>query len=172
MSRKQIIIVSAVGLFVVAAVILGVVTKGGRSLTPSGPENKGGVSAPASGEGNVKAFSQTVPEDAKPTKPASVAPAAPGSTAQSGLFYMTVSADGFNPSDITVKKGDTLTIRLTAKGGDFDISVPGIGLYNSVKDGETKPISFGANTAGTYGFSCRDFCPSGRVISGTIVVLP
>ncbi len=68
--------------------------------------------------------------------------------------------------------GDVVQIRLTAVGGDYDFAVPWSGLYTAVKEGETKQITFGATSAGTFVFMCRDLCPGGRTINGSIVVIP
>ena len=99
------------------------------------------------------------------------APAAPGAEEKFGAFNMTVSSAGFSPNEITVGKGDVVQIRLTAEGGDYDFSMPYTGHYVVVPEGETKQITFGINTVGTYAFMCRDYC-HGKTISGSLIVLP
>ena len=96
----------------------------------------------------------------------------PGAEEKFGIFDMTVSSAGFNPENITVNLGDVVQIKLTAQGGDYDFAVPWSGLYTEVKERETKQITFGATSAGTFVFMCRDFCPAGKTITGSIIVLP
>lgn len=172
MSRKQIVILVALGLFVILAVVVGFIAKSNKSSP--GLLGEGKVIATTilpSGE-EVLIFSQEVPEDAKLTIPTSESVAAPGREERAGTFEMTVGSNGFNPSSITVTKGDSVFIRLTAQGGHYDFSFPYNGNYVDVKDGEMKQVSFGVNAVGTYAFMCRDFCPSGKTISGEIIVLP
>jgi len=173
-SRKQVIILVAVGLFVALGVVFGFIYRPAREVFTSGVAKNGNtpVSMDNLGLPTGEVFTSEVPKDAKLTAPAGQSAAAPGVEEKLGIFNMTVSANGFEPNSITVKLGDVVHINLTARGGDYDFAMPWSGLYASVKNGEAKPITFGATSAGTFLFSCRDMCPAGKTIRGSIVVLP
>lgn len=176
MSKKQIIVLTAVGVFVVIGVIVGILTRSGGETSPIevGEEGNGDVAnsllEDESGERSV--FTSEVPQGIEPTTPAIEAPAAPDSDVKFGIFNMTVGRNGYEPSIITVKQGNLVQIRLTALDGDYDFSMPYKGLYQFVKEGETRQISFGVKTSGTFAFECRDFCPDGKKITGELIVLP
>jgi heme/copper-type cytochrome/quinol oxidase subunit 2 len=175
MSKRQVIILVAVGAIVVVGVLIGIFTftNNGEMLAPGeGPAGEQGPgTAEEAGGTPAPTFTTETPANAEPTEPAEQSVAAPGAEESFGAFNMTVSSTGFSPNSITVTKGDVVQIRLTAEGGDYDFSMPYKGLYVMVPEGETKPITFGINTAGTYGFMCRDYCP-GRTISGSLIVIP
>ncbi len=173
MSRKQLVTLVVAGTIVVIGIIFGVLTRKSGVLIPESKEEKKEeeIALPITGE-EIPVFTPQLPQDTKPTIPQISAPAAPGRDEKVGIFEMKVSAAGFEPNSITVSKDDIVQIRLTAEGGDYDFSMPYNGLYTKVSNGETQQISFGVNTAGTYGFTCRDFCPPGKIISGSIIVLP
>lgn len=173
MSKKQVIILVVAGVIVVVGIIFGILGRQGGIFTPAdkGEKQSGEGRAPL-GDAEVPLFTTEVPKDAKPTAPQAEAPATPGATEKLGIFEMRVSSNGFEPNSITVNKGDVVQIRLTAQGGDYDFTVPYGGLYTEVKEGETKQITFGATSVGTFSFMCRDFCPAGKTITGSIIVLP
>lgn len=175
MTKRQIIILSALGAFVLLLVVWGLAGGGPMGPNGSSPEDTGGAvggNEDAPSNAPPPTYTSEVPLDATPTAPVVEAPAAPGRDERLGIFDMTVSAAGYNPSALTVKLGDLVQIRLTAAGGDYDFSMPWSGLYQSVKKGETKQISFQTTAVGTYLFQCRDFCPSGKTINGQVIVLP
>ncbi|HXF44137.1 MAG TPA: cupredoxin domain-containing protein [Candidatus Paceibacterota bacterium] len=173
MTRRQIVILVAVGLFVAVGIVFGVIYKKPIRTVDTGPVSKNGVPAfPDLGIKPGDVFSPQVPENMEPTVPAEQSAAAPGAEEKLGIFKMTVNSSGFDPSNITVNLGDIVQILITASGDDFDFSVPYSGLYTKVNDGETKQVTFGATSAGTFVFQCRDFCPQGKTISGSIIVLP
>ena len=174
MTRKQIVILVAVGLFVVLGIVFGFVFKPTREvITPGGTTGgNASVSLEELGLEPGDVFTSEVPRNAKPTVPTEQSVAAPGAEEKFGIFDMTVSSAGFNPENITVNLGDVVQIKLTAQGGDYDFAVPWSGLYTEVKERETKQITFGATSAGTFVFMCRDFCPTGKTITGSIIVLP
>lgn len=173
MTRKQLVILVAGGLIVVLGIIGGVLTKKGTPVFGPTEREESATSAPVEeGTAPVAEYTAETPKNAEPTKPQIEAPAAPGRSEKLGIFEMTVSSRGFEPNSITVNKGDVIQIRLTALDGDYDFTVPYNGLYVALKAGETKQVTFGATTAGTFGFTCRDFCPRGKTIGGSIIVLP
>jgi heme/copper-type cytochrome/quinol oxidase subunit 2 len=86
---------------------------------------------------------------------------------------LSAARSGFNPSSITVNKGDTLNIDFTAVDDDYDFDILYMAFYYpKVFKGTTKKLIFDAATPGTFAFSCRDYCPSGGQIKGQLIVLP
>jgi len=184
MNRKQIIIILVLAVFVVIVIITGLSRQQeGLIDLPDFPGLPGGGESKNSEEpislpdelllpDSTSTFTTEVPQDVELSKPTIEAPAAPNVKEKLGIFDMNVSKDGYDPLSITVKKGDLVQIRLTAVGGDYDFSMPYTGLYTFVLEGETKQISFGVTSSGTFVFQCRDHCPSEKIIKGQLIVLP
>ncbi len=172
--HKQAIILVALAVFIVAEIIIfGVLDFGERDgifsripadVTQEGDEEDVEVLPPT--------YTSDVPKDAQLDEPETEVPAAPGTDETLGIFNIKVSKDGYEPSTLTVKKGNLIQINLTAVDGDFDFSMPYKSLYQFVKKGETKQVSFGVKTSGTYNFMCRDYCPGNKVIEGKLIVIP
>jgi heme/copper-type cytochrome/quinol oxidase subunit 2 len=116
-------------------------------------------------------YSAEVPKNATSSIPVESAPVGGGDSSLN-FFSLTASKKGFNPSTITVKKGDLAQFRFTAQDGDYDFFLPATALYHSVKMGETKQILMQLTDSGTFVFECRDFCPDSGKISGQLIVLP
>jgi len=175
MSRRQVIILVAAALIVIAGVILGILSMEDGVFSPGNGKktNEPGVVGEPEGteDGVVPVFSNEVPENAELTEPTNEAPAAPGVEEKDRAFKIAVNENGFTPSNITVNVGDVVRMSFTAQGDDYDVQIPYTGHYISIKNGETKQITLGINTVGTYNFSCRDLCP-GKTISGQLIVLP
>ncbi len=172
MSRRQVIVLVVVALIIVVGIVVGILSRGdGSSTVPE--EGKEGVEivAPGADGEELPVFASEIPANTELTEPAEQSVAAPGAEEKFGAFNMVVSVAGFVPDEIVVTKGDVVQIRLTATGGDYDFSMPYKGLYVLVPEGEMKQITFGINTAGTYGFMCRDYCPD-KTITGQLIVLP
>ena len=162
-----------VGTCVVIILVVGISIISKTSKQPSAPAVPLTQGVPASSvPSNPSGYVAGVPKGAALTQTVSEAPAAPSATERLRVFQMSASEGGYLPSTITVNKGDIVNIKLTALAGDYDFSMPYTGMYQSVKQGETKQIGFGAVTAGTFTFECRSFCPAGGKITGSVIVLP
>ncbi|KKU91714.1 MAG: hypothetical protein UY23_C0001G0320 [Candidatus Jorgensenbacteria bacterium GW2011_GWA1_48_11] len=176
MTRKQIVILAALGVFVILVLALGFLTNRGGVL-PNGysPENSlPGVLNP-SATGTAGVYSSEVSKDAVLTVPKNEAPASanPNLDTQIKFFDMKAAKTGFTPDSITVNKGDNLQIDFTAVDGDYDLNIPYLGAYfSAVKRGATKRLIFDTSLPGTFLFECRDHCPSGGKIQGMLIVLP
>jgi cytochrome c oxidase subunit 2 len=68
----------------------------------------------------------------------------------------------FTPGDITVKKGEPVTIVLTSKDVDHGIKFKDFNVVLNAKKGETKEITFTPDKAGTFTGQCSVFCGSGH----------
>jgi len=172
MTRKQVYILTALIVFIVGGTVFGLLNRQKKETADDSknPTNASGTSPTADTQ---KYYTPEVPKDAKVTKATVEAPASPNNPNEKlRIFDLAVSVNGYQPDNFTINKGDTVQIRMKAVDGDYDFSLPWGGLYQSAKKDETKSIAFGATTPGTYIFQCRDHCPAGKIIKGTIVVLP
>lgn len=172
-TQRQMRIIIALSVFVVVAAIVGFF--GQRGTTPGSAPVSGtpgpGVGGSTKQSQGTSYYSPVIPAGAALTKPTMSSPAAPGADESLGIFNMTASHAGFNPSTVTVKMGSVVQIRLTALDENYDFSMPYQGLYSSVAQGETHQIGFGATTVGTFEFFCRDLCPHGK-IQGKVIIIP
>ena len=122
----------------------------------------------------VKIYSPAIPEGSIVTTPKKEIKANISSAVKTTVrFYdITATKDGFSPNVITVNKGDTLKVDFKPVDGSYDLDIPYLGAYfKQVPQGETRTLPFDTATPGTYLFSCRDHCPSGGKIKGTLIVL-
>ena len=174
MSKKQTVALIAVGVFVVIGVIVGILTRSGGETSPVKVGEEGDVanSLLEDESGERLTFTPEVPQGIELTKPVIEAPAAPGSDAKLGIFNMRISQEGFDPSVITVNEGDTVHINLISVGGDYDFFIPAFELYGLAREGQDKFAEFSVIRSGTYVIQCRDYCPSGKIIEGKLIVLP
>lgn len=119
-----------------------------------------------------KKYTAEVPKGAVETKPAKEAPAAPNVTAKLGTYEIEMTRSGFSPASVTVKKGNLATIIITAIDADYDVKIPYMEMWVTIKKGEKKNLSFQTNTPGTFIFECDKQCPAGGKVEGTLIVLP
>jgi len=173
MTEKQRNIIIVFGVVVLIGIILGIIFGGGQSIIGPGQNSSstGGTTPAPKPVGYVP----TTPQGATLTDPKNEAPASPN--VQSGtmarFFDLRVSASGFNPSTFTVNKGDTIHLNLMPTDGNYDFEIPYLPFYTSVVSmGQTRALIFDTATQGTFEFHCRDSCPRGGVIKGSLIVLP
>lgn len=76
----------------------------------------------------------------------------------------------FSPSQITVTKGEDVTIALTASDIAHDFYVKGIGHVVHAKAGRTAKASIRLKKAGTYKFWCTILGHKKQGMTGTITV--
>ncbi len=171
MTRKQTVILIALIVFVVAGIVFGLASRKNKKADENSLSQ--GTPVPDSTADSKKYYIPEVPKGAELTKPVLEAPAAPNAVKEKvRVFEMKINKDGYSPNNFTVNLGDIVNIKITSVDGDYDFNLPSINSYFVVKRGEIKTTTFGATSAGTWNFSCRDYCPSGKIIKGTIVVIP
>ncbi len=86
-------------------------------------------------------------------------------------FNMVAKKFTFEPSTITVKKGDTVRINLNSADVDHGIGIKDFNVNLKVGKGETKSVEFVADKAGTFTFRCNTFCGEGHSeMEGTLIV--
>ena len=174
MTKRQIIILLALGVFVILVVLFSVF---GRELKTKflgdSDVSEGDLEKMLEKSGN--SYVPQIPKDAELSVPKLESPASTNKDSETKALFFDLKAarDGFNPPKITVNKGDNLQIDFTAVDGDYDLDIPYLGVYfAAVKKGTTKRLPFDTSLSGTFVFECRDYCPPGGTIEGELIVLP
>lgn len=169
MTRNQILIIVGLIVFLLIVVAIGVWSNRNVQTAPGTMTGAGGVGElPAA---TSTAYTPEVPKNAVATVPTASAPAAPDSSAELGIFNVSIDKTGFHPSSLVVKNGNVVQIKATSLDGDYDFYIPKKEMYQMIKKGETKPLMFTANMVGTFLFECRDYCPGGQQIQGTLITV-
>ena len=97
----------------------------------------------------------------------------PSNTPKTSLKEFTVVAKqwSFEPSVITVDKGDNVKISITSLDVEHGFSLPEYNIDAGIKPGKTTLVEFTANKAGTFTFSCNVYCGTGhKNMKGTLKV--
>lgn len=68
----------------------------------------------------------------------------------------------FSPADITVKKGEPVTLVLTSKDVDHGLKFRDLNVVVNAKKGETKEVTFTPDKTGVFTGQCSVFCGSGH----------
>lgn len=69
---------------------------------------------------------------------------------------------GFEPSTITVKKGDAVRLMITSSDVKHGFAIPEYGLDVQLSPGDTVPVEFVADKAGTFTAYCSVPCGAGH----------
>lgn len=86
-------------------------------------------------------------------------------------FNITARQWEFDPSTITVDKGDSVTLNITSEDVTHGFSLPQFGVSKTLSPGATTTATFIADEAGTFTFSCSVSCGTGHSsMRGTLVV--
>jgi cytochrome c oxidase subunit 2 len=102
-----------------------------------------------------------------------VAGAAAGVLAQGSERVVKVSARkfAFTPTEISLKKGEPVTIELSTDDVFMGFSVPDLKVRSDIVPGKVMRLKLMPATAGTFPFLCDIFCGDGHeTMSGKIVV--
>jgi len=77
----------------------------------------------------------------------------------------------FVPSEIRVKKGEAVTLKLTAPEVPMGFNLADLGVRADIVPGKPTLLSFTPDKAGSFTFLCDVFCGSGHEdMSGTLIV--
>ncbi len=170
MTRNQILIIVGLVVFLLIVVVIGMWNNKNVQTAPGTMTGTGGVGEVPTATTSMT-YTPEVPKNAVVTAPAASAPAAPDSSAELGIFNISIDKTGFHPSSLVVKSGNVVQIKATSLDGDYDFYIPKNAMYQMIKKGETKPLMFTANMVGTFLFECRDYCPGGKQIQGTLITV-
>lgn len=169
MSRQQQIILVVLIIFIIGGSIFGLFNQKGEDNI----NDDRLPLQPPSQPPKITGYTPEVPSGINLTPPVVETPASPGNTEEKlRIFEMRANQVGYEPKLFTVNKGDTVQIKMASQDGDYDFYAPALGLYQFAKRGEARMIAFGALNSGSFDFECRDHCPAGKIIKGSIIVLP
>lgn len=113
-------------------------------------------------EGTAKTVSFTT------TAPGTIPPV---STVALKEFNMTAEKFKFEPSTITVNKGDRVVLHITSTDVEHGFSLATYNIIETLPVGETKTVSFTADQVGEFNFFCSVWCGSGhQSMRGKIIV--
>jgi heme/copper-type cytochrome/quinol oxidase subunit 2 len=89
-------------------------------------------------------------------------------------FDVTASKFKFEPATISVTLGDTVRLRLRSADRSHAFAIKKFRVKTLIpKGGETITVEFVADQAGTFAFTCAEYCGTGHEgMKGTLVVLP
>ncbi|MFH1916489.1 MAG: cupredoxin domain-containing protein [Nanoarchaeota archaeon] len=73
-------------------------------------------------------------------------------------FTMTAFQFGFDPATITVKKGNTVRIKVTSTDVVHSLVIPEYGIDERLPPSEEKVVEFVADTTGEFPFRCGVYC--------------
>lgn len=86
-------------------------------------------------------------------------------------FTMTAKNWDFEPSNISVKKGDKVRLHIKSVDVDHGFTLAAFGVSTTLKPGETKTVEFVADKVGNHSFFCSVFCGAGhKEMRGTLTV--
>ena len=68
----------------------------------------------------------------------------------------------FAPSDITVKKGEPVTLALSSQDVDHGLKFKELNVNVMAKKGQTREVTFTPGQAGTFVGQCSIFCGAGH----------
>jgi cytochrome c oxidase subunit 2 len=79
---------------------------------------------------------------------------------------------GWEPAQLTVKKGDTVRITLTSREGTHGLGISEFNMRSGeFGPGDTKTVEFTADKAGTFRYFCNVMCGTGhKGMAGQLVV--
>jgi cytochrome c oxidase subunit 2 len=81
-----------------------------------------------------------------------------------GTQHIEVTAGrfSFEPSEITVKKGDPVTITVRSKDVTHGLVIEDLGVRTEVKKGQAEDVTLTAEKTGTFQGKCAHFCGKGH----------
>ena len=86
----------------------------------------------------------------------------PLANAPGRVIPITAKRFNFEPSQITLKKGETVTLRLTSEDVTHGFYLKPLKLDETIEAGGTKDVTVTPQVAGTFSAICDHFCGSGH----------
>ena len=78
------------------------------------------------------------------------------------VIPITAQRFAFSPSQITVKKGETVTLRLTSQDVTHGFYMKPLKIDEVIEPGKPTDVTITPQTAGTFTTICDHFCGSGH----------
>ena len=105
-----------------------------------------------------------------PTQIAVPVPKAPA-LAKARTIKMTAALWKFTPNVVRIKQGEKVTLEITGVSGTHGLSVPGLGINETIIQGNTVSVTLPTDKTGTFNFRCSIQCGSGHAdMKGQIVI--
>ena len=90
----------------------------------------------------------------------SVSPLAAGQGART--ITITAQRFYFSPNEITVTKGEEVTLIIQSKDVSHGLVIEDLGVKTQVKKGQSAEVKFTPQTVGTFSGKCAHFCGKGH----------
>lgn len=92
-------------------------------------------------------------------------------TAEPKVIKITAKKYEFSPKEITLKKGETVTLQLTSLDRKHGFSAPALNVRSDITPGKVTELKVTPKEAGTTQYYCDVFCGSGHDdMTGTLKV--
>jgi cytochrome c oxidase subunit II len=75
---------------------------------------------------------------------------------------ITAQRFSFSPNEITVKKGEEVTLEITTKDVSHGLVIEDLGVRTEIKKGQSAEVKFTPETVGTFEGKCAHFCGKGH----------
>jgi cytochrome c oxidase subunit II len=100
-----------------------------------------------------------------------LAPAAPSSYSQDAAQAIEVHAKtfSFTPSEVTVKKGETVKLTLISDDVTHELVIPDLKVKQEVSKGKPVEVTFVPDKVGDFSGMCGHFCGTGHATMTFIV---
>ena len=96
---------------------------------------------------------------------------APSPSGTARTIKMTAELWKFTPSVVRVKQGEKVTLEITGISGTHGLSVPELGINETIIQGNTVTVTIPTDKTGTFDFRCSVQCGSGHNdMTGQIIV--
>lgn len=137
------------------------------------PQSTPSVSTPTAEQSSASGSSVTSTPSQSPANGSTGGQTAPPPAAQPAVreFTLTARQFSFDPSVITVKKGERVRLRITSIDVTHGFGLPDFGVNTVLAPNQTNTVEFIATKTGTFSFFCSVFCGSGHSgMRGTLQV--
>jgi cytochrome c oxidase subunit II len=78
------------------------------------------------------------------------------------IISITAERFSFAPNEITLKKGQPVTLVIQTKDVSHGLRIEDLGVLTDIKKGQTSEVRFTPETAGTFEGKCAHFCGKGH----------
>jgi len=75
---------------------------------------------------------------------------------------ITAQRFSFQPNEITLKKGQQVTLVIQTKDVSHGLLIEDLGIRTDIKKGQAAEVKFTPETVGTFAGKCAHFCGSGH----------
>lgn len=114
---------------------------------------------------------QPSPTSGKTSAPGPADKKSSSATGEVKEFTITAFKFGFNPSTITVNKGDTVRLTITSTDTTHGFAIRDYNINQRIEPGKPVKIEFTADKSGTFTYACNVYCGGGHSgMKGQLIV--